>query len=563
MTVAAGLAGCGSSDTATLAVVGDDKITVAEFERLIPATQRVFQSAQDEYDKKRLLLDSVVVTRLLVQAAREKGIDKLPSIAEAVAANRNQFLVEAMYQNEIASKVSATDAEVRDYYNKLEFLLRGWRIAVPSEDTAKMLFERLKAGEDFGQLAYEYSVDPSAKHSRGDLGYFSYGSGDPTLEAVAFQMEPGEISPPIKGESVWHILKITEKTPNQNRKSFQEMRPTIETNILRVKQYRLIEDFYAGLEVAYPVKIDTAVADYLMLKRADLYPPQVLPNIPKNDFDESLLDRNERELVLATWEGGSITLMQYLVQARRMLQANQRANFDDYAGLAMSARQLVIREMLTREAERRKVDKTDEFKWRVRMFEEYSMADVMRDSIPKPALPTEEEIRAYFLGHREEFVVPARIHIYEILLSDEMQARRLAKEIKTLQQFRERAEQLTERSGFRAKRGDMGYIERDWAPELFDAAWAVKDSTVGGPVSLQGRFYALVFPVDRVEKQYGEYFETNKTIRDNLHKTAREAAFRQWVEERRGVTRVEIHEDVLWETIDKLSYADAGDETRK
>jgi peptidyl-prolyl cis-trans isomerase C len=433
--VAACFSGCSRSDSRVLARIGDEKLTVEDFKRYIPLTQSFFQSAQDEFDKKRMLLDTIVVTRLLVQAAYEKNIDKLPSIADAVQANRDQFLLEALYQTEVTDKIAYTDAEVRDYYDKLGNLVRASHILVNNADTAKALFERLKAGEDFGQLAYEYSLDPAAKHNRGDLGYFSYGSADQEIESAIFALGKGEVSPPFKGRSGWHLVKVVDQKPNEKRQDFQSLRVQLEQQVLSRKQYEVMMAYLEKIKQKYPVTVDQAVVDYVLHKREQMYPPQLLANIALNDFDDTQLDRNEKELVLATWEGGNITFYQYVLDARNTLAPQMRPNFDNIEGLREAIYQLKVRDILAYEANREGLEKTDAFNRTMQLFKDYSMADVMRaDSISRPAAPTEEELRKYYDEHRDEFLVPARIHLFEILLSDEMQARKLAREIKSLEE---------------------------------------------------------------------------------------------------------------------------------
>jgi peptidyl-prolyl cis-trans isomerase C len=554
LVVAAGFSGCSRSDSRVLARIGDENLTVEDFKRYIPASRAIFQSAQDEFDKKRMLLDTIAVTRLLVQAAYEKNIDKLPAIADALQSSRDQFLLEALYQSEITDKISYGDADVRDYYDKLGNIVRASHIVHSDPDTIKSLFNRLKAGEDFGTLAYEYSTDPTAKHNRGDMGYLTYGAADPELEPTAFKLEAGEISPPFKGRFGWHIVKVTDKKPNPKRGEFQNMRVSLEQQVLSRKQYDAVMAYYDTIRSKYPVTVDQTVVDYILHKREQLYPPQLLPNIAMNDFDDSQLDRNEKELVLATWEGGSVTLMQYLSQARTALPPQMRPNFDNTEGLSQAVFQLIMRDMLVFEANREGMDKTDAFRRSMELFKEYSMADIMRnDSIPYPAAPSEEELRKYYDQHRDEFLVPARIHLFEILLNDEMQARKLAREIKSLAEFKRKAGELTERPGLRVKQGDLGIVERTGFADIFDAAWSTRDSAVGGPVPVMGK-YSVFMPVERYTEAYGDFLDVKATINDKVIKEGRAQAYQAWLEQRKADVGLEIFEDVLWGTIDKSRY---------
>jgi peptidyl-prolyl cis-trans isomerase SurA len=65
---------------------------------------------------------------------------------------------------------------------------------------------RLRAGEDFAELAQEFSDDPSAAKG-GDLGAIDGGQLNPIFEGVAFSLEEGEVSPIIETPFGFHIIK--------------------------------------------------------------------------------------------------------------------------------------------------------------------------------------------------------------------------------------------------------------------------------------------------------------------------------------------------------------------
>ncbi len=205
--------GCGSSGSKTIAEVGDYKITTDEFNDLYQASYP-FPTAQDEFDKKREILDSIIVTRLLVQGAYEKGIDKSPELARAIAAYKDKLLVNVLAQRVVVDKAKPTEADLKDYWNKLEYKMRASHILVKDLDTANALLERIKNGESFEKLAFEYSTDPSAKKNKGDLGYFEWGTMVDEFQNAVWAMEPGQVSTPVKTDFGYHIIKLVDRLPN-------------------------------------------------------------------------------------------------------------------------------------------------------------------------------------------------------------------------------------------------------------------------------------------------------------------------------------------------------------
>ncbi|HZB64825.1 MAG TPA: peptidylprolyl isomerase [Nitrososphaeraceae archaeon] len=87
--------------------------------------------------------------------------------------------------------------------NKIKCL----HILVKKNSEALMVLDRLKNGESFTNLAKELSVDKASGKRGGDLGFFRKGMMVKQFEDVAFRLEKGQISEPVKTEFGYHIIK--------------------------------------------------------------------------------------------------------------------------------------------------------------------------------------------------------------------------------------------------------------------------------------------------------------------------------------------------------------------
>jgi len=72
------------------------------------------------------------------------------------------------------------------------------------------VLEKIRKGEDFGELAVLYSEDTSNK-DRGDLGYFKKGELLPIFEREALRLKVGEVSEIIRTEFGFHIIKLLDR----------------------------------------------------------------------------------------------------------------------------------------------------------------------------------------------------------------------------------------------------------------------------------------------------------------------------------------------------------------
>jgi hypothetical protein len=85
-------------------------------------------------------------------------------------------------------------------------------ILVDDQETAVVIIDKLKAGEDFGTLAKEYSKDTGSAANGGDLGWFGKGAMVAEFETAAFALEkPGDISAPVQSQFGYHIIQLIAK----------------------------------------------------------------------------------------------------------------------------------------------------------------------------------------------------------------------------------------------------------------------------------------------------------------------------------------------------------------
>jgi len=90
--------------------------------------------------------------------------------------------------------------------------------AMPESEVKRRLADLrervIKGGQDFGQLARLYSVDPSSTRG-GDLGWLYPGDTVPEFERAMNTLQPKEISEPVKTPFGWHLIQVLERKTEQ------------------------------------------------------------------------------------------------------------------------------------------------------------------------------------------------------------------------------------------------------------------------------------------------------------------------------------------------------------
>ncbi|MDT0162350.1 peptidylprolyl isomerase [Bacillus sp. AG4(2022)] len=107
-------------------------------------------------------------------------------------------------------EIKAYFEENKDQYAQQE-QVKASHILVEDEATAKEVKSKLDKGEEFADLAKEYSTDASNAESGGELGYFGKGEMEAAFEEAAFALKANEISGPVKTDYGYHIIKVEDK----------------------------------------------------------------------------------------------------------------------------------------------------------------------------------------------------------------------------------------------------------------------------------------------------------------------------------------------------------------
>ena len=126
-------------------------------------------------------------------------------------------------------------------------------ILVEDEETAKEVQEKLDNGEDFAELAKEYSTDTASAESGGDLGFFGEGSMVAEFEEAAFSMKVDEISDPVKSDYGYHIIKVTD-TKEAAEANFEKSKEEIKGILLDEKMTTEYPTWLEKKQKEYDVK---------------------------------------------------------------------------------------------------------------------------------------------------------------------------------------------------------------------------------------------------------------------------------------------------------------------
>jgi len=150
------------------------------------------------------------------------------SYADARDQVRREMIISRVRQRRVAERIQVTDQEVQNFLasdlGKMqlseEFRLANILIPVSegassseiqaADRQAQELYQQLQQGADFGQLAVSRSASENALEG-GEMGWRKAGQLPPPFDSMISQLNPGEVTEPVRTPGGFIILKLIEK----------------------------------------------------------------------------------------------------------------------------------------------------------------------------------------------------------------------------------------------------------------------------------------------------------------------------------------------------------------
>jgi peptidyl-prolyl cis-trans isomerase C len=234
--------------------ITDDDLKIAADDLGSSIPQQLQGKARDAY-----LLDYLIDSELVAQKAEGDKLDQDPPFAQRLAYYRGKILSEILLTK--VAKDAVTPEKLQQTYDqaakadKPQTEIHARHILVDTEADAQAALKRIKAGEDFVKVAKEVSKDGAA--DGGDLGWFTKDRMLPEFAEVAFKLNEGEVSDPVKTQFGWHIIKVEGKRQT-TFPPFDQVKAQVEAFVVQQAQSELIQQLRKAAKI---VRSDAAAAD--------------------------------------------------------------------------------------------------------------------------------------------------------------------------------------------------------------------------------------------------------------------------------------------------------------
>ncbi|MFS0577226.1 peptidylprolyl isomerase [Sporosarcina sp. 179-K 3D1 HS] len=191
-------------------VAGQETLQLLVIEKVLDAKYDVSdEQVKSEIDKMKEQLGDNFEAYLAQQGQTEASVKKIIKL---------NLLQEAA----LSEGVEVTDEELDQRIEMMNTELKAKHILVDDEETALKVKKKVEEGADFAATAKEFSTEPAAKESGGDLGWFGYGKMVPEFWDAAYGLELNKLSDPVQTEHGYHIIEVTEKRKAEDAKEYSK-----------------------------------------------------------------------------------------------------------------------------------------------------------------------------------------------------------------------------------------------------------------------------------------------------------------------------------------------------
>jgi parvulin-like peptidyl-prolyl isomerase len=197
---------------------------------------KALKDADVSLDFVKASVGETLLINKLLQGVAEKGPkvseeDLRKAYAEETAGDKT-----ASVRHILLLTQGKTEAEKAEALKKIEGILA-----------------RAKAGEDFAELAKQYSEDTGSKDNGGLYEDFGRGQMVKPFEDAAFSVPVGEISGVVETNFGYHILKVVDR--KKETRPFEEVRAELESRLAQTKQGTAVQDYVEGLKAKAKFKL--------------------------------------------------------------------------------------------------------------------------------------------------------------------------------------------------------------------------------------------------------------------------------------------------------------------
>lgn len=456
-------------DLTPLAHVNDEIVTIQDMVDQFTARHGGHAKFLGGNGEARSFLNILIDERLLIQEAYEIGLDREPSVVEAVAEFEKIKAANFLVDREITQKSNPSKEEVHAVWeSSLDFFLHIRQIAVETRTEAEEIRTAILHGADVDALARGCSQVESSKNG-GHL-LVNWGQFEPEWERVVFKLEPGEVSPVIETRNGYEIV-IGGARVDATRPELSKVDSQIES-VLRIRRTE---------------ERKKAFADQLWQK----YHVVVTP-FSRTPAEVAKALATAPDTTVATWDGGGKLALHDVFSADYLRTLRDFPPHRAEVEIDSRLRTTLNEPLVAAEVKERKIAELPDVEVQVRKFREQAIESLLfSDHIFKEVAVSAGDVQKYYDAHKADFQEAEQRHVAQILVANEADAKAVCAKLAAGSDFAEVAKKssrdfLTAMSG-----GELGWITKDKVPDAFKDVLALSTGEWTKPIQSKNGWHVI------------------------------------------------------------------------
>jgi len=229
----------------------------------------------------------------------------------------------------------------------------------------------------------------------------------------------------------------------------------------------------------------------------------------------------------------------------KMLPEIAIQHFQGPEGLTKFVDELVKKEMLYLEAQKRGMDKDKEFQKKVEEFKKITLInDLLDKEIEHSPKVTDEDIKGYYEKNKEDFLINKQIRISHIFIKTEDELNQVKQRIDKGEDFAKIASEVSVDKASSKVGGDIGFIKKgELAPELENVVFTMRKGQVSAPLKVKDGF--RIIKVTDIKGNLVELDKVKGLINQRLIAEKQRESFEKFMEKIKKNYKIDINKDEI------------------
>jgi parvulin-like peptidyl-prolyl isomerase len=424
-------------DSTLIATVGNDRVTAGD----LYYARDYARGVEEEMSADSLrasLVTKAINLKLLAHEARRLGFERSPALVNTMAREEEGLIGRELVRRIYAGKLHITNEEILELYDRYFYTLRVLHLSVTEQGEAERLRARILAGENFGDLARLYSEDKKSAPQGGDLGEVRAGRMIILFEDAVFALEPGQVSEVIKGQGEhYKIFQLISKDRDRDpSRSYDEMRPALRKRVRTRKAALVKYEWEQSLVAKYNLQIDPENYPIFSHRLRDQIASwEAINSIRRDSLTTAWIFTDwppeEVSLPIARWQGGQLTCAEFNKVSKEMTLCPTCLWRDSDVQLRMFVLGRAFDRLFELEQRAIRLEKVPHITIETKRRREARLGEMVAASLVVSSHDVSDaDARAYWEGHRNDYLRNRRGRVRHIVVETEDQAAEIVERLR-------------------------------------------------------------------------------------------------------------------------------------